>query len=131
MFGTASLILTISQDIDGLSLAEVTDISQKMPRAALCNTTFLLGIAEANPALLWTGNRWQREKAKAFTTYSYCQQFCNTFDHAQAFCFTLVPKLTGALRNLAASFYLRKTEIDLFLFTCSFSSFFLTFCCCC
>lgn len=39
MFDTASLRFTISQDTDGLSLAEVTAISQKMPQAALCNTT--------------------------------------------------------------------------------------------
>lgn len=70
MFGIACLRLAISQDIDGLSLAEMTAVSQETPQAALCNTTFLPGAAEEQPALPWTGNRWQKEKDKAFATYS-------------------------------------------------------------
>lgn len=122
MFGISCLRLAISQDIDGLSLAEMTAVSQKTPQAALCNTTFLPSAAEEQPALPWTRNRWQREKDKAFATYSYCQQFCSTFDRVQALCSALVPELTGVLRNSAAPFYLLRTEPDLFKF-----SFFLVF----
>lgn len=114
MFGIACLRLAIGQDIDGLSLAEMTAVSQETPQAALCNTTFLPSAAEEQPALPWTGNRWQKEKDKAFATYSYCQQFCNTFDHVQALCSILVPELTGVLRNFAVPFYLLRTEPDLF-----------------
>lgn len=131
MFGIASLRLAISKDIDGLSLAEMTAVSQKTPQAALWNTTFLPGTAEEEPALPWTWNRWQPEKDKAFATYSYSQQFCNTFDCVQALCSTLVPELTGVLRNSAAPFYLLRTEPDLFKFSFLFAVlcvFFFLFC---
>lgn len=124
MFGIACLRLAISQDIDGLSRNDCCFTEDAT--AALCNTAFLPGAAEEQPALPWTGNRWQREKNKAFATYSYHQQFCNTFERIQALCSTLVPELTGALRNFAAPFYLLKTEPDLFKF-----SFFFGFVCVC
>lgn len=93
---------------------------------------FLLGIAEVEPALLWTWNRWQREKAKAFTTCSYCQEFCNTFDHAQIICFTLVPKLTECSEIWLFFFIFEKQKlICSYLNILFLLSFLLFFCCCC
>jgi len=110
-FGIACLRLAISQDIDGLSLTEMTAVLQLTPQEALCDMTFLPGAAEEKPALPWARNRWQSEKDKAFATYSHC-----IFDRVQAFCSSLVPELTRVLRNVAAPFYLLRTEPDLFKF---------------